>query len=106
MIDLNTYPASSDVPLLSLYLSIPPSDNHNYHSNNSVPKKKRVSVAWTKDKHMRFLEGLQAFGSGKWTGIARDYVITRNTTQAASHAQKHFHYQSQSVSRWCMRPAF
>ncbi|KAK1320962.1 hypothetical protein QJS10_CPA03g01254 [Acorus calamus] len=59
MIDLNIYPSSSDIHSLSLYLSRPPFDDHNYHSNDSIPKKKLiVLVAWTKNEHMRFLEGL------------------------------------------------
>ncbi|KAK1283785.1 hypothetical protein QJS10_CPB21g01239 [Acorus calamus] len=80
MIDLNTYPSSSY--------------NSTSHSNDSVPKKKRVSVRWTNEEHMRFLEGLLALGKGEWGRIARDYVITKNTTQVTSHAQKHFLHQS------------
>ncbi|KAK1283976.1 hypothetical protein QJS10_CPB21g01241 [Acorus calamus] len=60
----------------------------------NVPKKKRVSVRWTNEEHMRFLEGLLALGKGEWGRIARDYVITKNTTQVTSHAQKHFLHQS------------
>ncbi|KAK1283786.1 hypothetical protein QJS10_CPB21g01238 [Acorus calamus] len=80
MIDLNTYPSSSYNPTS--------------HSNDSVPKKKRVSVRWTNEEHMRFLEGLQELGRGEWGRIARDYANTKNTTQVTSHAQKHFLHQS------------
>ncbi|KAK1320965.1 hypothetical protein QJS10_CPA03g01253 [Acorus calamus] len=55
---------------------------------NKVPKKRSVTVHWTVEEHRRFLEGLQALGRGKWAGIARDYVITRNVTQVSTHAQK------------------
>ncbi|KAK1290368.1 hypothetical protein QJS10_CPB18g00850 [Acorus calamus] len=97
IIDLNTYPSSSDRPSLSSNQSRPPSSSsdRNYHSDGGVPKakKKRVPMQWTNDEHMRFLEGLQALGKGEWAGIARDYVVTRNATQVASHAQKYFLYQ-------------
>ncbi|KAK1283783.1 hypothetical protein QJS10_CPB21g01231 [Acorus calamus] len=94
MIDLNTYPSSSDRPSLSPNQSRPPSSsNRNHHSDGGIPKKKRVPMKWTKDEHMRFLEGLQALGKGEWAGIARDYVVTRKATQVASHAQKYFLYQ-------------
>ncbi|KAK1320964.1 hypothetical protein QJS10_CPA03g01252 [Acorus calamus] len=69
------------------------------HSNDGVPKKKRVSVRWTKEEHMRFLEGLQALGGGEWPRIARDYVNTKNTTQVTSHAQKHFLHQSKNAGK-------
>ncbi|KAK1322572.1 hypothetical protein QJS10_CPA03g01248 [Acorus calamus] len=48
---------------------------------------------------MRFMEGLQALGRGEWAGIARDYVVTRNTTQVASHAQKYFLYQLKNAGK-------
>ncbi|KAK1320254.1 hypothetical protein QJS10_CPA03g01275 [Acorus calamus] len=70
-----------------------------YHSDSGVPKKKYVSVRWTKEEHMRFLEGLQAFGRGEWAGIAKDYVITKNPTQVTSHAQKPFLYQSKNAGK-------
>ncbi|KAK1283108.1 hypothetical protein QJS10_CPB21g01208 [Acorus calamus] len=104
MIDLNTYPSSSDRPLLSTNQSRPSSSSssssdRNYHSDGGVPKKKYVSVRWTKEEHMRFLEGLQALGKGDWAGIAKDYVITKNTTQVTSHAQKHFLYQLKNAGK-------
>ncbi|KAK1270707.1 hypothetical protein QJS04_geneDACA020956 [Acorus gramineus] len=101
---LNTYPSSSDTPSLSTNQSIPPSSSssdRNYHSNGGIPKKKYVSVRWTKEEHMRFLEGLQALGRGEWVGIAKDYVITKNPTQVTSHAQKHFLYQSKNAGKQC-----
>ncbi|KAK1272004.1 hypothetical protein QJS04_geneDACA022048 [Acorus gramineus] len=68
---------------------------------NKVPKKRSVSVHWTEEEHRRFLKGLQALGSGKWSGIARDYVITRNATQVSTHAQKYFQHQAQNAQKQC-----
>ncbi|KAK1271115.1 hypothetical protein QJS04_geneDACA022053 [Acorus gramineus] len=68
---------------------------------NKVPKKRSVSVHWTEEEHRRFLKGLQALGSGKWAGIARDYVITRNATQVSTHAQKYFQHQAQNAQKQC-----
>lgn len=47
---------------------------------------------------MMFLVGLQKLGKGDWSGIARNYVVSRTPTQVASHAQKYFIRQS-NVSR-------
>ncbi|KAK1272005.1 hypothetical protein QJS04_geneDACA022049 [Acorus gramineus] len=71
------------------------------HSDDGVDQKKCVSVRWTKEEHIKFLEGLQALGRGEWAGIAKDYVITKNTTQVTSHAQKHFLHQSKNAVNQC-----
>ncbi|KAK1284433.1 hypothetical protein QJS10_CPB21g01226 [Acorus calamus] len=84
-------PASKSLPkLFGVDLSKPPMKRKSKSmiDLNKVPKKRSASVHWTEDEHMRFLEGLQALGRGKWAGIARDYVITRNATQVSTHAQK------------------
>ncbi|KAK9178110.1 hypothetical protein WN943_027300 [Citrus x changshan-huyou] len=47
---------------------------------------------------MMFLLELQKLGKGDWSGIARNYVVSRTPTQVASHAQKYFIRQS-NVSR-------
>ncbi|PHT49326.1 hypothetical protein T459_35585 [Capsicum annuum] len=39
-----------------------------------------------------FLRGLDIFGRGDWRSISRDCVITRTTTEVASHAQKLFNH--------------
>ena len=49
-----------------------------------------TGVPWTEEEHRRFLFGLQKVGKGDWRGISRNFVKTRNPTQVASHAQKHF----------------
>ncbi|KAH9648738.1 transcription factor KUA1 [Citrus sinensis] len=50
------------------------------------------------DCSTRLLVGLQKLGKGDWSGIARNYVVSRTPTQVASHAQKYFIRQS-NVSR-------
>jgi SHAQKYF class myb-like DNA-binding protein len=45
---------------------------------------------WTESEHRRFLLGLEIYGKGQWTKIAKKLVLTRNGTQVASHAQKYF----------------
>lgn len=50
-----------------------------------------------------FLDGLEKYGKGDWKSISRHSVITRNPTQVASHAQKHFQRQEiedQKKKRW------
>lgn len=42
---------------------------------------------WTKDEHVRFLNGLQVHGKGAWKEIAQ-IVGSRTPTQIQSHAQK------------------
>ncbi|KAI5562525.1 hypothetical protein POPTR_015G069000v4 [Populus trichocarpa] len=51
---------------------------------------RKRGVPWTEEEHRRFLFGLQKVGKGDWRGISRNFVKTRNPTQVASHAQKHF----------------
>ncbi len=43
---------------------------------------------WTKTEHKRFMEALKLFGKD-WKKV-QEYVGTRTTTQARSHAQKYF----------------
>ncbi|KAK1320253.1 hypothetical protein QJS10_CPA03g01274 [Acorus calamus] len=100
-------PASKSLPkLFGVDLSKPPMKRMKRKSKsmidlNKVPKKRSVTVHWTVEEHMRFLEGLQAHGRGKWAGIARDYVITRNATQVSTHAQKYFQHQTQKAQKQC-----
>lgn len=47
-------------------------------------------MKWTDVEHRRFLLGLEIYGKGRWVKIAKKYVLTRNATQVASHAQKYF----------------
>ncbi|ONK80376.1 uncharacterized protein A4U43_C01F17000 [Asparagus officinalis] len=51
---------------------------------------KTSGVAWTEEEHKMFLLGLRKLGKGDWRGIARNFVVSRTSTQVASHAQKYF----------------
>ena len=45
---------------------------------------------WTNKEHDLFLEGVQRYGRGRWTEIAKNVLKSRTAAQIASHAQKHF----------------
>eukprot|EP01119_Soliformovum_irregulare_P004362 TRINITY_DN15353_c0_g1_i1.p1 TRINITY_DN15353_c0_g1~~TRINITY_DN15353_c0_g1_i1.p1 ORF type:complete len:590 (+),score=120.52 TRINITY_DN15353_c0_g1_i1:76-1845(+) len=62
----------------------------------NVPVKTPYKQGWTKDEHMRFLNGLQIHGKGAWKEIAL-IVGSRTPTQIQSHAQKYYLRQKQSV---------
>ncbi|CAA2978606.1 transcription factor SRM1-like [Olea europaea var. sylvestris] len=51
---------------------------------------RRKGIAWTEEEHRLFLLGLDKYGKGDWRSISRNFVVTRNPTQVASHAQKYF----------------
>ncbi|KAF8011214.1 hypothetical protein BT93_J1735 [Corymbia citriodora subsp. variegata] len=51
---------------------------------------KRRGVAWSREEHELFLEGLEKYGKGDWKSISRSCVKSRSPTQVASHAQKYF----------------
>eukprot|EP00250_Pteridium_aquilinum_P011751 c20284_g1_i1 orf=140-1018(-) len=53
-------------------------------------QERRKGIPWTEEEHRLFLLGLEKFGKGDWKSISRNFVITRNATQVASHAQKFF----------------
>lgn len=48
----------------------------------------RSRLLWTTEEHERFLEALEMYPSGPWKIIA-NYVGTRSTRQAMTHAQKY-----------------
>eukprot|EP01103_Thecamoeba_quadrilineata_P015158 TRINITY_DN4708_c0_g1_i1.p1 TRINITY_DN4708_c0_g1~~TRINITY_DN4708_c0_g1_i1.p1 ORF type:complete len:422 (-),score=61.66 TRINITY_DN4708_c0_g1_i1:119-1384(-) len=59
-------------------------------------KKSPYKQGWTKDEHMRFLNGLQLHGKGAWKEIS-SIVRTRSPTQIQSHAQKYYLRQKQEI---------
>ncbi|OVA04672.1 SANT/Myb domain [Macleaya cordata] len=67
--------------------------------SSSSCRERKKGVPWTEEEHRMFLLGLQKLGKGDWRGISRNYVISRNPTQVASHAQKYFIRQSNMSRR-------
>ncbi|ONK62078.1 uncharacterized protein A4U43_C07F130 [Asparagus officinalis] len=57
---------------------------------------RKKGAPWTEDEHRLFLLGLIKHGRGDWRSISRNFVITRNPTQVASHAQKYFNRRNSS----------
>ncbi len=54
---------------------------------------------WSPVEHRRFLFGLKLYGRGKWMKIAKKCVLTRDSTQVASHAQKYFKKQKIKIPK-------
>ncbi|KAE8674129.1 Transcription factor MYB1R1 [Hibiscus syriacus] len=59
----------------------------------------KKGIPWTEEEHRLFLVGLQTLGKGDWRGIARMFVMSRTSTQVASHAQKYFTRQNNFTPR-------
>lgn len=51
---------------------------------------RKKGVPWTEEEHRQFLLGLSKHGKGDWKSISRNFVISKNPTQVASHAQKYY----------------
>ncbi|CAL0308398.1 unnamed protein product [Lupinus luteus] len=95
---------SGCVPLPSYNSSLEGSASHasdegagkkgGHHKSDSKTSRsdqeRRKGIAWTEDEHRLFLLGLEKYGKGDWRSISRNFVLTRNPTQVASHAQKYF----------------
>lgn len=58
-----------------------------------------AGVAWTEEEHKMFEIGLEKLGKGDWRGISSKFVTTRTPTQVASHAQKYFLRQNNTLIR-------
>ncbi|XP_062194916.1 transcription factor MYBS3-like [Phragmites australis] len=67
-------------------------------STNGRAERKK-GTPWTEEEHIMFLMGLQKLGKGDWRGISRSFVVSRTSTQVASHAQKYFIRQTNSSRR-------
>ncbi|XP_010936185.2 transcription factor DIVARICATA [Elaeis guineensis] len=59
-------------------------------------EERRKSVPWTEKEHRLFLKGLAAYGKGDWKNISRNSVVTKTSSQVASHAQKFFNRREQN----------
>ncbi|CAI9273190.1 unnamed protein product [Lactuca saligna] len=73
------------------------SSDSEYRSRKVDQRKKGTS--WTEEEHRNFLTGLTRYGKGDWRSISRNCVVTRTPTQVASHAQKYFLRQSNSLTK-------
>ncbi|XP_059628034.1 transcription factor DIVARICATA-like [Cornus florida] len=71
-------------------------DNREFDAlrKRSSTGERKKGVPWTEDEHRRFLMGLEVHGKGDWRHISRNFVITKNPTQVASHAQKYYMRQN------------
>ena len=49
---------------------------------------------WTEEEHMSFLRGLEICGEENWKDISQLFVLSKNPTQVASHAQKYFQHKN------------
>ncbi|CAA7023418.1 unnamed protein product [Microthlaspi erraticum] len=58
--------------------------------SKKLKQKRRRGIAWTANEHRLFLIGLDKYGKGDWRSISRHFVVSRTSTQVASHAQKYF----------------
>jgi len=58
------------------------------HESEKVKIGRSKNGRWSLMEHVRFLEALKLFGKN-WKKV-EDYVATRTSTQARSHAQKFF----------------
>ncbi len=65
------------------------------HDEEEKPKPSK-NGRWSLMEHVRFLEALKLYGKN-WKKI-EEYVATRSSTQARSHAQKFFGYGSRGTS--------
>ncbi|CAL9231320.1 unnamed protein product [Arabidopsis halleri] len=71
-----------------------------HKGKSKLKQKRRKGIPWTSIEHRQFLLGLKKYGKGDWRSISRHCVVTRTSTQVASHAQKYFaHINSKDKKR-------
>ncbi|GFP99197.1 transcription factor divaricata [Phtheirospermum japonicum] len=77
-----------------------------YTEMKQTEVRRKSGQPWTEEEHGLFLEGLEKCGKGDWKSISREYVLTRNTTQIASHAQKYYARQEMEEGQRKRRSIF
>ncbi|OIW18057.1 hypothetical protein TanjilG_19289 [Lupinus angustifolius] len=77
-----------EVEFLELLNKVEPVKVH--QGTLAVPDDKKKGTLWTAEEHRLFVRGLEKCGNGDWKGIATKFVVSRNPSQVASHAQKYF----------------
>lgn len=69
-------------------------------ASKNARRAKKTMGRWTDEEHTRFLDGLEAYGSHDWRGVA-GVVKTRTIVQVRTHAQKYFQKVGKAVSQSC-----
>eukprot|EP00002_Diphylleia_rotans_P032427 TRINITY_DN6807_c0_g1_i1.p1 TRINITY_DN6807_c0_g1~~TRINITY_DN6807_c0_g1_i1.p1 ORF type:complete len:226 (+),score=57.48 TRINITY_DN6807_c0_g1_i1:290-967(+) len=73
------------------------------HPDSQQPQRKQKArnalygIPWSDEEHELFLKGLEQYGRGEWTLIAKNLIKTRTPSQVASHAQKYFKRQESAI---------
>eukprot|EP01080_Neovahlkampfia_damariscottae_P001418 gene1418-12038_t len=99
---VTAYHQQSDISLLQCFaiattsqpsvLNVQQNEKSKTRRSAKKPQKMKVnkkynSGKWTKEENINFLKGYLKLGR-LWTRISEDYVITRDSIQVTSHAQK------------------